>query len=170
MAMLVCIAAMSVFTSCKDEKSNAELILGKRNVDKILSTVQKQQDRWWRIDQCRHSETRRKSSWIWIHRRRIRNGVTSYLLNNTMSSQHHSQRESITPKGDVFFRFSACVVGATVSGTPSIATPHRSGFCVSLKHKQCVSGQMPDTYTSKSKKINQWILQASSSDSRPFYA
>lgn len=46
MAMLVCIAATSVFTSCKDEKSNAELILGKRNVDKILSTVQKQQDRW----------------------------------------------------------------------------------------------------------------------------
>lgn len=36
MAMLVCIAAMSVFTSCKDEKSNAELILGKRNVDKIF--------------------------------------------------------------------------------------------------------------------------------------
>ena len=45
MAMFVCIAAMSVFTSCKDEKSNAELILGKWNVDK-LSTVQKQQDRW----------------------------------------------------------------------------------------------------------------------------
>lgn len=42
MAMFVCIAAISVFTSCKDEKSNAELIHGKWNVDKILSTVQKQ--------------------------------------------------------------------------------------------------------------------------------
>lgn len=36
MAMFVCIAAMSVFISCKDEKSNAELIHGKWNVDKIF--------------------------------------------------------------------------------------------------------------------------------------